>query len=264
MNYKFNLDYFKNINEKHNFLLYYLVIRDFKVKYRRSIFGILWSVLNPLLMMLVVSSVFSYVFRQNIENFPVYLILGQILFNFFAESTTVSMSSVLSSASLIKKVYVPKYIFPLQKTMFSFVNFIISFIAIFIVFVIYRIPLKISMFFLPLLLIYVFLFCFGVGLFLSSSAVFFRDITHLYSVILTAWTYITPIFYPVESLSPLLQNIMLFNPMFHYIRYFRNIMLYATIPPISTNFICLGFSILSVLIGGFTFFKNQDKFILYI
>ncbi|MDD3242504.1 MAG: ABC transporter permease [Eubacteriales bacterium] len=249
---------------KYKFLLSQLVGRDFKTKYRRSYLGVLWSILNPLLMMLVVSAVFSYVFRFNIEKFPVYLILGQTFFNVLSESTTIAMGSIIGSGQLIKKVYVPKYIFPAEKVMFSFVNFAISFVAIAIVMIYFKVPLSASMICLPLVLIYLFLFCMGVGLFLSALAVFFRDTLHLYNVLLTAWSYLTPIFYPVDSLNSTMLKLMNLNPMYHYIQYFRNIMMYGTFPTIQENWICLGFSIAALALGMWFFRRRQDRFILYI
>ena len=249
---------------RYNFLLRYLIVRDFKVKYRRSVLGVLWSVLNPLLMMFVVSSVFSYVFRFNIENFPAYLILGQVFFNVLSESTNVSMTAIIGSASLIKKVYIPKYIFPLEKVLFSFINFLISFIAVAVVLSVYKIPIHLSILYLPLILIYLLAFCLGISFLLSTVAVFFRDTLHLYSVVLTAWSYLTPIFYPAEALSPQIMTFMRLNPMYHFIRYFRNIVLYGEIPSLYNNFVCMGFAAISLTIGLSVFYKNQDKFILHI
>lgn len=249
---------------KYRFLLFQLVSRDFKTKYRRSFLGILWSVLNPLLMMIVVSSVFSYVFRFNVDNFPVYLILGQTLFNFLSESTSIAMSSILGSASLIKKVYMPKYIFAVGKVVFSLINFLVSFIAIGIVLLANKVPIHSSIIYLPLIVFYMFIFCLGLGLILSTVSVFFRDTLHLYSVLLTAWSYLTPIFYPVDSLSNEMRTFMNFNPMYYYIDYFRNIILYGKMPTIQDNLICLLISIAFLIIGGLVYKKHQDRFILYI
>jgi ABC-2 type transport system permease protein len=249
---------------KYRFLLIQLVSRDFKTKYRRSFLGILWSVLNPLLMMIVVSSVFSYVFRFNVDNFPVYLILGQTLFNFLSESTSIAMSSILGSASLIKKVYMPKYIFAVGKVVFSLINFLISFVAIGIVLLSNKIPLHSSIIYLPLIVFYMFIFCLGLGLILSTVSVFFRDTLHLYSVLLTAWSYLTPIFYPVDSLSSGMRIFMNFNPMYYYIEYFRNIILYGRMPTIQENLICFFISVACLLLGGLVYKKHQDRFILYI
>lgn len=249
---------------KYRFLLTQLVGKEFKNKYRRSYLGILWSLLNPLLMMVIVSSVFSFIFRYNVENFPVYLILGQVTFNFFSEATQVSVSTITGSGQLIKKVYLPKYIFPLSKVFFSFVNFLISFIAVIIVMIYYRIVPNVNMVFLPLWLVYYFIFTLGISLLLSALMVFLRDTQHLYSLVMVALGYLTPIFYPVTALAPWMQKIMNLNPIYHYVAYLRNIFLYGQCPSIMDNVVCLVLAIISLTIGMSYFFKKQKTFILYI
>lgn len=246
------------------FILSSLVSRDFKLKYRRSVLGVLWSVLNPLLMMIVLAAVFSYMFRFNIENFPLYLILGQTLFDMMAHSTSGAMSSIIDNASLIKKIRVEKILFPLEKVLFELVNFAISLIAVVIVMIWFHIKPTMAVFFLPILLLDMSLFCAGIGMLLSSLSVFFRDIMHLWGVILTAWTYATPLFYPVEMLAPWMYNIMQYNVMYHYVKYFRNIFLYGTVPSLAANLLCFGVGIVCFLLGLFVFRKVEHKFILYV
>lgn len=253
-----------HIFDRYRFLLKQLVARDFKNKYRRSYLGVLWSLLNPLMMMVIVSAVFSFVFRYSIEHFQVYLILGQVTFNVFSEATQISLTTIVGSSDLIKKVYLPKYIFPLSKTLFSFVNFAISFIAVVGVLLFYKIPFSPSMLYLPLLIVFLFLFSYGIGLLLSAMMVFLRDIQHLYGIVIMAWSYLTPIFYPVDSLAPFMQKLMNFNPMYHYLTYMRTIMLYGKAPSVQETLICLGMGILSMAIGSHYFFKKQNRFILYI
>ncbi len=250
--------------KKHNFLLYYLTARDFKVKYRRSVLGIFWSVLNPLLMMIILSLVFSSIFRADIANFPVYLILGQSLFQFMSEGSSSAMSSILANAPLIKKVYIPKYIFPLEKVIFAFVNFVVSLVAVALVMLVFKVVPSWQIVFLPLLLVYMMLFTLGLGLLLSALAVFFRDIIHLYGVLVTAWTYLTPLFYPISMLPDWLQQALQFNPMLHYVNYFRDILLYHTAPTLLENLICIVFAVVTLVIGLFAFRKSQDKFILHV
>lgn len=257
------------INSIQNFIKYRallgeLVSRDLKVKYRRSVLGYLWSLLNPLLMMIVISAVFSYIFRNNIANFPIYLLTGQIMFNFFSEATNFAMKSISGGGTLIKKVYVPKYIFPLAKVLSSFVNLLFSLLAIIIVLIITKTPITPAIFLFPLALAYILLFAIGIGLILSVLAVYFGDIVHLYSVVLTAWMYFTPIFYPIEILPKLPMFLMQFNPLYHFISYFRTIVLYGNIPTLTSNIVCLSFGLVSIAIGLFVFYKSQDNFILYI
>ena len=154
-----------------------LVSKDFKLKYRRSVLGVLWSVLNPLLMMCVLAAVFTNVLKfGDVENFPMYLILGNVLFALMADSTSGAMTSILESAPLIKKIRVAKMIFPLEKVLFQLVNFAISLIAVIVVMVFFRIAPTVNLLALPLLLIYMLLFCSGLGMLLSALAVFFRDV----------------------------------------------------------------------------------------
>ena len=253
-----------DIFTNYRFLLNQLVGKEFKVKYRRSYLGIAWSLINPFLMMIVVSAVFSFVFRFNIENFPAYLILGQILFNFFSESTQFSLLSIIGSGQLIKKVYMPKYIFPLSRTIFSFYNFLITFIPAIIVLSYYRIGISASLLFLPLFLMYYFMFTLGVGFVLATAEVFLRDVQHLYGVLLLALGYVTPIFYPAEALSEQMQFALKFNPLFHYVKYFRNVMFYHRCPTIEENFVCLTIALAVLMIGIVFFNKKQKNFILYI
>lgn len=251
----------------HNFLAYRqllkeLVSRDIKTKYRRSVLGILWSVLNPLGMMIIMSIVFSHVFRGNIENFPVYLMCGQVIFNFYNEASSVSMMSVLGNSSLIKKVYVPKYLFPMSKICSCFVNLVTSFIALTIVIIATgtHISWTIVLFIIPVL--YVFAFSLGMGLLLSALVVTFRDLQHLYGVILTAWTYLTPIFYPVEILPGWVRTIVSLNPLTNIIEMLRDVVMYGIVPSGMLHVKCIVPCLLSLALGIWVFYKQQDTFIL--
>ena len=250
--------------KKNLFILKTLVGKDFKVKYRRSVLGVVWSVLNPLLMMIVMSAVFSYMFRFNIENFPLYLILGQIMFNLMSDATSGAMQSIIGAASLIQKIRIEKMVFPLEKVIFSLVNFLFSAIAAVAVMIYFSIMPTWDILFLPLCIVYVVAFSAGLGLILSSLAVFFRDVIHLWSVVLTAWTYATPLFYPLELLPDTLQFLIQFNPMYQYITYFRDIMMYGITPTLEQNLICIAMAAISLALGILVFRKTEHKFILYV
>ena len=227
-------------NFKRNwFTISSLVSKDFKLKYRRSVLGVLWSILNPLLMMCVLVAVFSNVlkFGGDVENFPLYLILGNVLFALMADSTSSAMTSIIDSAPLIKKIRISKVIFPLEKVLFQLVNFAISLIAVIIVMLFFQIAPTASLLALPLLLVFMLLFSAGLGLLLSALAVFFRDVCHLWGVVITAWTYATPLFYPLGILPEWMQSAELFNPMLHYVTYFRSIVMSGTIPDVGENLI---------------------------
>lgn len=246
------------------FVLTSLVSKDFKIKYRRSVLGVAWSVLNPLLMMLVLTAVFSFMFRFEIEYFPLYLILGTIIFNLMTNSTSGGLMSIINSAALIKKIRINKAIFPLEKVVFELLNFVISLIAVIIVLVYFQVAPTVNILFLPLLLVYVVLFCTGLALLLSALAVFFRDVVHLWGVFTMAWMYATPLFYPVEMLPDWLQKAMQFNPMYQYITYFREIVLWGITPSLQHNLICLGMGVVTLVIGIVVFRKFQNRFILYV
>ena len=250
--------------KKYKPLINELIIRDLKVKYRRSILGYVWSLLNPLLMMIVMTIVFSYMFRFDIPNYPLYLICGQTLWGFFNESTNVAMYSILRNGSLIKKVYIPKYIFPISRVLSSFVTMSFSLVAILIVMVFTKSPFHWTILLFPVPLVFLLIFSAGIGLILSSLSVYFRDITHLYGVITMAWMYLTPIFYPLEAIPENVAAFIQFNPLYIFITFFRDLVLYGTIPPIGMWIGCVAYSVLALVVGLVIFRKLQRNFILYI
>ena len=185
---------------KYKDLLKQLVIRDIKLKYRRSFLGYMWSVLNPLLIMIVMTIVFSAMFSRNIDNFPVYLFCGQLLFNYMNNATHQAIFSINGNASLLKKTYVPKYIFTMSKITSGLVDLLFSLGALVIVMLATQARVTWHAILFPLVLVQLYLFCLGLGLFLAQANVFFRDIQYIYNAFTTAWMYLTPIFYPLESL----------------------------------------------------------------
>ena len=246
------------------FVLSTLVSKDFKLKYRRSVLGVFWSLLNPLLMMIILSAVFSYMFRFSIENYPVYLILGQTLFTLMIDATTNGMNSIIDAAPLIKKVRVEKIIFPIEKVLFALLTFAISLIAVAAVMLFFQIQPTANILFLPLLLVYMLLFSSGLSMLLSALSVFFRDIVHLWSVITTAWMYATPVFYPLSLLPDFLQQAMIANPMYQYVTYFRDIMMDGVCPSLETNLVCFSMAAITFVIGLAVFRKTEHKFILFV
>ncbi len=251
--------------ERNWFTLVSLITRDFKLKYRRSVLGVVWSVLNPLLMMCVLAAVFSFFLRfADIENYPLYLILGNTLFGMMSDSTSSAMMSIIESSSLIKKVRIEKMIFPLEKVLFALVNFCFSLIAVAAVMIFFQVMPTLNILLLPLLLVYVLLFSAGLSLLLSALAVFFRDVCHLWSVVITAWTYATPLFYPTSILPEWMVTAEQFNPMYHYVTYFREIVLWGQTPSLESNLLCLLFAVVTFSVGFLVFRKLQKRFILYV
>lgn len=260
--------------EKDAYILRMLVTKDFKLKYRRSFLGIAWSVLNPLLMMIVMAVVFSTIFAQGRnggavtpEMYPLYLIVGNVTFAVMSDSTSQSLMSILWASSLLKKVKVHRWVFPVQKILFSLVNFGFSLVAVALVMLWFRIVPTWHLILLPVALLLLMMFCMGLGMALSALTVFFRDVQHLWSVILTAWTYATPIFWTSDYIFAMphwLQTILIVNPMYNYLQFMRDIFLFQTTPAFQTFSLCVFWAVASLGIGYFIFHKTEKKFILYI
>lgn len=250
--------------KKYRYLLEDMVIRDVKLKYRRSVIGLLWSILNPLLMMVVITAVFQNIFRFDVDNFAVFYLTGWLLFNFVTEATNGAMISIINASALIRKVYIPKYIFPMQKCMFSLVNMSFSLIALFLVMIALRVRITWYILLIPIPLVLAFVFALGLGMILATAAVFFRDVIHLYSVVTMIWMYMTPIIYPESILTGFMHIIMKLNPMYYYVSCFRQLTIYGTLPSSEQIGIMILCSSLSLLLGIVIFKKKQDRFILYI
>ncbi len=251
-------------------LLVLLVQRDLKLKYRRSFLGYLWSILTPLLSMVVMAIVFTRMFPRSREiNFPLYLICGNILFSFMRDSSNQALNSVIGSAALLKKTYVPKYIFTLSKVTSCMVNFVLSLGALLIVMIATGEPFRWSNLLIVVPILELYVFCVGLGLFLAAGTVFFRDIKNIWSVVTLAWMYLTPIFWFLsENMGTLGIIIRRVNPMYMYIQQFRFlIMQYASSfdPPCGV-LMWRGalVAVLMLIVGLFTFNKTENKFILYI
>ena len=250
--------------QKYRFLIKQLVDRDFKAKYKRSVLGVFWSFLNPLLNMAVQYVVFSNLFRFDIPYFPVYLLCGNVIFTYFSESCGMALTSIVGNASLITKVYVPKYIYPLTRILSSLINLLISMIPLIVVALISGL--------LPapayVLSLYAFvclaLFCLGLGMLLSAAMVFFRDIQFLWGVLTTIWMYLTPIFYPVSALPEAAQRIVMMNPLYYYVTFVRTCIIDGVSPEPTMYAQCLLYAIAALVVGAWVFKKNQDKFVLYL
>lgn len=250
--------------QKYRFLIRQLVSRDFKIKYKRSVLGVFWSFLNPLLMMLVQYFVFSKLFQSDVPNFAGYLIIGVVLFNFFSEACSLSLTSVLENANLITKVYMPKYIYPLTRTMSSVINLGISLVPLLIVCACSGISFQkatvLSLYFFACLI----LFSLGLGLLLSTSMVFFRDTKFLWSVFSMMWMYATPIFYPETILPDGVMKLQQINPLYHFLKSVRTCILSGISPEPRYYVISLAFALGMLAIGALVFRRHQDKFVLYL
>lgn len=250
--------------ERYGFLIKQLISRDFKTKYKRSVLGYLWSFLNPLLTMLVQYVVFSKIFRSDIENFPVYLLSGIILFNFFTDAVGQGLTAIVDNASLITKVYVPKYIYPITKVASCSINLLISVIPLLIVALLTGTRITIAIILIPFALLCMLIFCIGMSLILCTTMVFFRDTRYLWGVISMVWMYATPIFYPENIVPAEFRFVQTLNPIYHCIRFIRIILINGVSPEPQAYLFCALSAFVTFLVGAAIFKRFQDKFILYI
>lgn len=250
--------------KRYGFLMEQLVSRDFKVRYKRSLLGILWSFFNPLLTMLVQFVVFSQLFKSDIDNIAVYMLSGLIIFNFFTEAVGQALGSIVYNAPLITKVYVPKYIYPVTKVLFSAINFLISMVVLLIVIVVTGEAITKAFMLLPFLIACVLVFSAGFGMLLASLMVFFRDIQFLWGIFSMLWMYMTPLFYPETLIAEQFRWIFTMNPMYYYVKFMRSVVLDGISPEPRMYLVCAAFALGSLLFGGVVFKKTQNKFILNI
>ena len=249
---------------RYQFLISQLVIRDFKSKYKRSILGVFWSFLNPLMTMTVQFLVFSTFFSADTKNYPVYLLTGVVCFSFFSECTTMCLTSISGNSRLITKVYIPKYIFPLSRTISSTVNLAISLVPLTLACLVLGVAIRPQVILFFYFLMCLIVFSLGIGLFLAALMVFFRDIQFLWTVLTQIWMYATPIFYPAEIIPDKYKFIVRLNPLYHFIGKARTCLISGVSPEPSAYIFCLLFALGSLFIGALTFKKTQDKFALYL
>lgn len=250
--------------KKYRFLITQLVSRDFKTKYKRSILGIFWSFLNPLLTMSVQYFVFSNIFKSDVPNYHIYLLAGIIIFNFFSEACGMTLVSIIGNASLLTKVYIPKYIYPLARVLSSGINLIISLLPLLVIILFSDVNITKAYLLIPFVIICLLIFCLGLGMLLSASMVFFRDTQFLWGVFNMMWMYATPIFYTENILPEQYQFVFAINPLYYFIKFMRICILEGISPEPILYVQCFLFSVGMLLIGAFVFKKTQDKFILYI
>lgn len=250
--------------QRHQFLFEELVKRDFKKKYKRTVLGMAWSVLSPLLTLLVMRLVFTQFFGRGTPHYTTYLFCGNLVFAFFNESTVQGMSSLMGNAGIFTKVNVPKYLFLLSKNVQCLINFGLTLC----VFVLFCILDRITFTWRWILLLYpiCLLVCFniGVGLILSALYVFFRDIQYLWGVFTQLLMYMSAIFYTIDSYSPLVQNAFLMNPVYLFIRYFRKIVIEAAVPTLWFHLL-MAFDVALVLgLGCWMYKKYNHRFLYYV
>ena len=249
---------------RYAFLIKQLVSRDFKTKYKRSVLGMAWSFLNPLLTMSVQYIVFSTLFKSDIPNYPVYLLSGIVFMNFFNEAVSMGMTSITGNASLIKKVYMPKYIYPVSRILSSLVNFALAILPLFLVMIFTGTSFRPSLLLLVFDILCLLGFVTGMGLLLTTAMTFFQDTQFLWGVASLMWMYLTPVFYPESIIPARLLTLYHMNPMYQYITFARICIIDGVSPEPMAYLWCIVSSLVVLALGVVTFKKNQDKFVLYL
>ncbi len=249
---------------QYKYLLKQLVDRDFRVKYKASALGMVWSFLNPLLTMLVYLLVFSTIFSSDVEHFPVYLMSGIVLFSYFSDATNLGMGSIVGNSALITKVYMPKMIYPLSKVLSSAINLCISLLPLFLVMALTGVTFHKSLLLLPVAILFLVVFSFGMSLILATLNVFFRDTQFLWGVVLTLMNFLTPIFYPESIIPARFLTVYHMNPLYQIIYFARSIILDGVSPTPITYLYCIISAGLTLLLGIWVFRRNQDKFVLHL
>lgn len=250
--------------KKHRFLFEELVKRDFKKKYKRTVLGMLWSVLAPLLQLAIMALVFTNIFGRTQEYYVVYMFTGNLLFTYFRDATQGGMRSLLQNASIFSKVDVPKYMFLLSKNIQALINFGLTLIVYFIFVLAYGIKPNLSFLMLIYPIICIMVFNIGVGMVLSALYVFFRDTEYLYSVVLTLINYVSVIFYTLDSFTDQVKMLFYLNPIYAYINYFRKIVIYGQIPSLRLHLLCAFYALVMLGIGSFIYKKYNYKFLYYV
>lgn len=254
--------FIKNL-KKNKFLFEELVSRDFKEKYKRTILGMFWSVLSPIMHLAIISLVMTKFFAGDIPHYIIYLFCGTLVMSFFRESTIGGMNSLMANRNIITKINVPKYMFLLSKNVSSLINFFLTLCVFFVFCIIDRITFGPQFFMLFFAIVCLVTFNVGVGLILSALFVFFKDVSYFYDVFLVLLNYLSAIFYKIDSFSVNIQRAFLLNPIYVYIHYFRVIVIDGNIPSLQYHLLCLLYASLSLLVGSWFYKKYNHKFLYY-
>ena len=250
--------------KQHQFLFSELVKRDFAKKYKRTILGMAWSILSPLMNLIIMWLVFNNFFGNNVNHYAVYLFAGQLVFSYFTDATNLGMNSLVGNAGIFTKVNVPKYLFLFSQNVSSLINFGLTLLIFFTFVAIDGIPFT----WLFLLLIYptvcLVVFNLGVGLVLSALFVFFRDMQYLWGILTQLIMWMSAIFYTIDGYRPMVQNLFLLNPIYLYIRYFRKIVIDGVIPTPQFHLLAAAYALIAFGVGAWMYKKYNHEFLYYV
>lgn len=249
---------------QYQFLFEELVKRDFTKKYKRTILGMAWSIISPLLNLLIMWLVFGKLLGSNVNHYVIYLFSGQLVFAFFSDATNLGMTSLVINAGIFTKVNVPKYLFLFSQNISSLINFGLTLIVYFVFVAIEGIPFTCKFFLLVIPIICLVVFNLGIGLILSALFVFFRDMQYLWGIVTQLIMWMSAIFYSIESYSEMVQNLFLLNPLYLFIRYFRKIVIEATIPTLQFHVLMMADALIVFCIGAWMYKRYNTEFLYYV
>ena len=250
--------------KQYQFLFEELVKRDFTKKYKRTVLGMAWSILSPLLNLLIMWIVFSNFFGNNVDHYVIYLFSGQLVFSYFTDATNLGMNSLVSNAGIFTKVNVPKYLFLFSQNVSSLINFGLTLIIFFAFAVIDRLDFTWRFFLLLYPIVCLIIFNLGVGLILSALFVFFRDVKYLWGIVTQLLNWLSAIFYTIDSYSYSAQCLFLANPIYLYIRYFRKIVIDGVIPTPQFHVLAAAYALLAFGIGAYMYKRYNQEFVYYV
>lgn len=257
------LDSLKDKFRQRKFLLKQLIYRDFKSRYKRTMLGVLWSMLSPLMFFSAQVIVFSFLFNKA-EHYVTYLIIGNIMFHYFSDGTTQGMFTLSSNAGIISKVKVPKEIFLFSKNISCFVNFLFTLVVMFIIIAVDKIPFHLTFLLIVFPIICLTALNVGMGYILSALYVFFKDIQYLYNICCRLLVYFSAIFYYVSAFPDWVQKMFWLNPLYCYIYYTRSIIIYNQVPSLMVHFLCIIYPLVLIVVGKIIYKTNDNKFAYYL
>ncbi len=241
-------------------LIFFLVRRDITARYKRSVFGIAWTMLNPLGMMIVLSIVFSQVFRVEMEGYSGFVLSALIAWNFFAQTSSSSINALVWGGDLLQRIYIPRSTFAISTIGTGLVNLTLSLVPLFIVIVVIGFPLRWTILLSPIAMLFLGMYSLGIGLLVSTIGIYFIDVVEMYNIVVMAWVYLTPIIYPLSILPVGLQGWLKLNPMLHLIELFRDLVFYGKIPPLENWLISFAVALVTLVIGWIVFTGKSDEF----
>ncbi len=250
--------------KRYDFLFEELVKRDFAKKYKRTILGMAWSILSPLLNLLIMWMVFSTFFGNNVNHYVIYLFAGQLVFSYFTDATTQGMNSLVSNAGIFTKVNIPKYLFLFSQNISSLINFGLTLLVFFTFVAIDGIPFTWKFMLLVYPVTCLIIFNVGLGLILSALFVFFRDMQYLWSILSQLIMWMSAVFYTIDGYSYTVQCAFLLNPLYLYIRYFRKIVIDGTIPTLQFHLLAAAYALIAFAVGAYMYKKNNHEFLYYV